>query len=277
MRRAVYLWEQRLPVGMLSLLAGREGIGKSLISQTLPPTDTRAPVRLPRGLAEGRHHRRDGRCLGVCDPAALERPARTLALFSRERHDRRYGSVELSLPDDLPALKPLVEQHDVGLLVLDPIISRLGKKLDTHVDAEVRQALEPLRAFAEALRLSVLGIIHPNKSQTGIPTDPLNSIMGSRAFSAVSRSTLFLQADPEARLYLLHVKNNVGPQAPTLECSIADAVAGFDEAAGSTRAAGHWLGERDPEERWQTLLGELRKKEHKADKPDRLATSGAFS
>jgi hypothetical protein len=182
----------------------------------------------------------------------------------------QYGSVELSLPNDLPELKPLVEQHDVALLLLDPIISRLGSKLDTHVDAEVRQALEPLRAFAEALRLAVLGIIHPNKSQAGIPTDPLNAIMGSRAFSAVSRSTLFLQADPEvARLYLLHIKNNVGPLAPTVECSISDALAGFDETGEEVHAPQvKWLGERNPQERWQTLLHELRKKEQAASAPD---------
>ena len=68
--------------------------------------------------------------------------------------------------------------------------------------------------------------------------------MGSRAFSAVSRSTLFLQADPEiARLYLLHIKNNVGPQAPTLECSISDAVAGLDDAGEEVHAPRvEWLG-----------------------------------
>jgi hypothetical protein len=197
MRRAVYLWQQRLPLGMLSLLAGREGLGKSLLSQTIA-------ADLTRGRLSGCHGGSPKGVIIVATEDAWEyvilprlkaAGADLSRCFRVNVTSTKYGSVEVSLPEDLPALKPLVEQHDVALILLDPIISRLGKKLDTHVDAEVRQALEPLRAFAETLRLSVLGIIHPNKSQTGIPIDPLNAIMGSRAFSAVSRSTLFLQAD----------------------------------------------------------------------------------
>jgi hypothetical protein len=67
----------------------------------------------------------------------------------------------------------------------------------------------------------------------------------------------------------LHIKSNVGPQAPTLEFSISDAIAGFDDAGEEVHAPRiDWLGERDPGERWQTLLHELRKKEQKADAPD---------
>jgi hypothetical protein len=276
MRRAVYLWESRVPVGMLSLLAGREGIGKSLISQTIA-------ADLTRGRLAGCHHTHPKGVIIVATEDAWEyvilprlaaAGADVARCFRVNITTASYGSVELSLPDDLPALTPLVTQHDVALLLLDPIISRLGAKLDTHVDAEVRQALEPLRAFAEALQLAVVGIIHPNKSQPGIPTDPLNMIMGSRAFSAVSRSTLFLQADPEiARLYLLHIKNNVGPPAPTLECAIRDALAGLDEAGADVHAPRvDWLGARDPNERWQTLLDELRRKAQATDAPDSART-----
>jgi hypothetical protein len=279
MRRAIYLFDQRVPVGMLSLLAGREGLGKSLLSQTIA-------ADLTQGRLAGCYRGKPKSVIIVATEDAWEYvivPRLKVAGADASRCFRvnitttKYGSVELSLPDDLPALTPLVKQHDVALLLLDPIISRLGSKLDTHVDAEVRQALEPLRGFAEALRLAVLGIIHPNKSQSGIPTDPLNMIMGSRAFSAVSRSTLFLQADPEdARLYLLHIKNNVGPQAPTLEFSITDALAGFDDAREEVHAPRvDWRGEHDPQERWQNLLQELRSKEQKAKAPDSARVSAA--
>ena len=43
-------------------------------------------------------------------------------------------------------------------------LTRLGATLDTHVDAEVRQALEPLRGFAEALRL------HPDFAEAEVQT-----------------------------------------------------------------------------------------------------------
>jgi len=272
MRRAVYLWDQRLPVGTLALLAGREGFGKSLLSQTVA-------AQLTRGRLKGCYEGQPKGVIVVATEDAWEfvivprlaaAGADLTRCFRVNVTNIKYGPVEVSLPEDLPALKPLIVQGNVALLSLDPIISRLGRKLDTHVDAEVRQALEPLRAFAEGLRLSVLGIIHPNKSQAGIPTDPLNAIMGSRAFSAVSRSTLFVQADPDdTRLYLLHIKNNVGPVAPTIEFSIRDAVAGFDDTREEVHAPQvNWLGERDSHERWQTLLHDLRRKEQSTNAPD---------
>ena len=64
-------------------------------------------------------------------------------------------------------------------------MSRLSDRIDTHRDAEVRLALEPLAALANRAGMSVLGIIHHNKSGS---TDPLQVIMGSRAFTAVARS-----------------------------------------------------------------------------------------
>ena len=65
--------------------------------------------------------------------------------------------------------------------------------LDTHKDAEVRQALEPIVKLADRSSLCVLGLIHVNKSTT---SDPLSALMGSRAFAAVARSVLFVMVDP---------------------------------------------------------------------------------
>ena len=38
---------------------------------------------------------------------------------------------------------------DALLILLDPVMSRIDTKLDTHKDAEVRMALEPLVKLAE--------------------------------------------------------------------------------------------------------------------------------
>jgi len=97
------------------------------------------------------------------------------------------------------------------LLLLDPLMSRLSDRLDTHRDAEVRLALEPLAALANRAHLTVLGIIHHNKSGS---TDPLQVIMGSRAFTAVARSvhTVILDPDDETNRRRLFgtPKNNLG-------------------------------------------------------------------
>lgn len=69
----------------------------------------------------------------------------------------------------------------------------------------------------------MLGLIHVNKSST---TDPLTSLMGSRAFAAVARAVLFVMTDPEdehARL-LGQAKNNLGRMdLPTLSFRVVGA------------------------------------------------------
>lgn len=100
-------------------------------------------------------------------------------------------------------------------------MSRLGD-LDTHRDAEVRQALEPLAALADTARLAVLGLIHHNKSGS---SDPLQLVMGSKAFTAVARSVHTVVPDPddetETRRLFGTPKNNLGrADLPTLSFTI---------------------------------------------------------
>ena len=90
----------------------------------------------------------------------------------------------LTLPADTVTMEAQLREVGAVLLLLDPLMSRLEAALDTHKDSEVRQALEPLTALADRSGVAVLGLIHVNKSRTN---DPLSSLMGSRAFAAVSR------------------------------------------------------------------------------------------
>jgi hypothetical protein len=118
---------------------------------------------------------------------------------------------EISMPQDLHDLEQRAVEVGAALLLLDPLMSRLSDRLDTHRDAEVRLALEPLAALANRAHLTVLGIIHHNKSGS---TDPLQVIMGSRAFTAVARSvhTVILDPDDETNRRRLFgtPKNNLG-------------------------------------------------------------------
>jgi hypothetical protein len=134
------------------------------------------------------------------------------------------GQTSLCLPRDVAALTQAVRDTETVLVLLDPLISRLDGKLDTHKDAEVRQALEPLVRLADDSGAVVLGIIHVNK---GSSRDPLNMVMGSRAFTAVARAVLFVAEDPDdeekVERVLGQVKNNLGrSDLPTLTFAIED-------------------------------------------------------
>jgi len=158
-----------------------------------------------------------------------------------------YGGVDtsVSLPRDLLALEEAVLEVGAALILLDPLMSRLDTKLDSHKDAEVRTALEPLTALANRTSASVLGIIHVNKSTSA---DPLTLVMGSRAFSAVARAVLFVMLDPddENTRLLGQPKNNLGrTDLPSLTFGIESAfVTDTDEGPIWTGRV-NWTGERD--------------------------------
>ncbi len=141
----------------------------------------------------------------------------------------------LSVPRDLHDLEQAARDTGAALLLLDPLMSRLGD-LDTHRDSEVRQALEPLVASAGRTRMAVLGLIHHNKSGS---SDPLQLVMGSKAFTAVARSVHTVVPDPdddtETRRLFGTPKNNLGrTNLPTLSFTIASHPIDTDEGTAWT-------------------------------------------
>lgn len=124
--------------------------------------------------------------------------------------DRPGIAAPLTLPSDTSSLGKEMLRHDVGLLVVDPLVSALNGSIDTHRDREVRSALEPLGQVADQAAAAVLGLVHFGK---GASTDPLSLILGSRAFAATARAVICMARDPEAEdgtVILSQEKNNLG-------------------------------------------------------------------
>jgi len=220
-----WLWEDRIPLGSLALLAGREGIGKSLGAVAIA-------ADLTRGRLPGEH---DGQPRAVIVAATEDSWAHTIVprlmaagadrdlIFRVDVTTAEGVDTGLSLPRDLLAVERAVREVGAALILLDPLMSRLDGQLDTHKDAEVRLALEPLTALADRTGAAVLGLIHLNKSSG---SDPLTLIMASRAFAAVARAVLFVMLDPEDETVRLlgQEKNNLGrTDLPTLTFRIASA------------------------------------------------------
>jgi hypothetical protein len=217
-RAPKWLWDRRIPAGAITLFAGREGIGKSTGAASIV-------ARVTRGTLPGRF---EGTPRGVIIVATEDAWSEVILprlvaagadldlVFRIDAEDK--GAVEtVSVPQDLAELAERCAEYGVALILCDPIMSVINERLDSHKDREVRQALEPLARFAARNTVSVTGLIHVNKSTT---TDPLNSIMGSRAFAAVARSVLYAIVDPDAesedRFLLGHVKSNLGPKQPSI-------------------------------------------------------------
>jgi hypothetical protein len=115
-------------------------------------------------------------------------------------------AVALSLPADNTMLERLVNTHEVAAIVVDPLMSAIGKGIDTHVEREVRSALEPLAALAIRTGCMLLGIAHFNK---GTGTDLNNLITGSGAFKNVARAVLGFAHDEDGGV-MSQTKNSLG-------------------------------------------------------------------
>ncbi len=218
-----WLWRDRVPLGALSLTAGREGIGKSILESTLA-------AEVTCGRLDGLHkgHPKSVIIAATEDswehtivPRLMAAGADLSRVFRVDVITTDLVETSLSLPRDLVALEQEITEHDVALVILDPLMSRLDASLDTHKDSEVRRALEPLVTLADRTGTSVVGLIHVNKASS---TDPLTMLMGSRAFAAVARAVLFVMRDPddEGTRLLGQAKNNLGStDLPTLTFRVA--------------------------------------------------------
>lgn len=251
-RKAVrWLWKERVPVGSLVLLVGREGIGKSTVAYDLAASIT-------RGKLPGDQY---GKPRGVIIVATEDSLESTIAprLDAAGADDELIYQVvaqtpdgmteDLQLPVDIGALSDLVVEQDIALIILDPLTSRLSPGLDTHKDADVRKALEPLTRFTGATGVAVLGLMHVNKGGSG---DPSTSIMGSRAFPAVARAVLFVQVDEdneaEKCAILEVVKSNLGPKGKdNLLFEVQEVQTGFDgeENLPIMSSKVNWMGNTD--------------------------------
>ena len=99
----------------------------------------------------------------------------------------------------------------VDMLVVDPVVSVIGGKVDNGNNAGHREKLQPLVDFGEEMKCAIVGITHFTKGTIG--KDPIDRVTGSLAFGAVARvvfaATKNKSGDPERMLIM--AKNNLAP------------------------------------------------------------------
>jgi putative DNA primase/helicase len=105
----------------------------------------------------------------------------------------------LSFPDDTSELETFIDQHQIGLVVLDPLNAFLADSVRTNTDHSVRRALAPLGRMAERTGVTMLVIRHLTKAGGN---NPLLRGQGSIAFIGAVRAGLLVatkEGDPELR------------------------------------------------------------------------------
>ena len=242
-----WLWQERIALGALTLVGGREGIGKSLTVYTLGAQVTRGQLPgvffgIPRAIIVAAT---EDSWSHTIVPRLMAAGADLDLVYRVDVVTADIVETAISLPRDLPGLEQRIGEVQAALVILDPLLSRLDAALDSHKDQQVRLALEPLVSLAERTSTTIAGLIHVNKSASD---DPLTTLMASRAFAAVARSVLFVMSDPdhEGTRLLGMAKNNLGRMdLPTLSFTIAGVVVAETDEGPVWTGKLEWTGESD--------------------------------
>ena len=237
-RRVEWLWRGRLPLGHVTVLAGDPGEGKSIVTLDLAARLSRGDA-LP-GEARGRPPAES--LLVNCEDNledTLKARLQAMGADVRRVHFldmRAPGAVRPMIPEDLLDVEEWLGLHPTAkLVVFDPLNAFLPLRLDSHKDQDVRQALAPLAALAERFRLSVVLVVHLNKTfQTA---SALYRASGSIGVVAAPRSVLFIGRDQDTRVRAVaQAKPQLGPMPPALSFDTAP----LDEADPDSPAVVKW-------------------------------------
>jgi putative DNA primase/helicase len=212
-----WLWDGFLPAGMLTILGGAPGCGKTTIALSMAAIITRGGA-WPGGM--GRSPIGDV-VVWSGEDAASVLAARLEAMgadMTRVHFIDGVSGLEGEAFDpgrDIPLLEAKLESLPAPLmLILDPIVSAVAG--DSHKGAEVRRSLQPVVTLGQRLGCAVVGVTHFSKGTSG--RDPAERITGSIAFAALARLVLVaakVQAEDEEdtapRRVLVRAKSNIGP------------------------------------------------------------------
>jgi hypothetical protein len=209
----VWAWEDddhgRIPAGSFGLFAGREGTGKSSFLIWLAAKITRG--ELPGSLAGPRgviYVAVEDSWKYTIAPRLIAAGANLDLVYRAEVEEVGDAAASLSLPSDNELLEQAIRSHRVAMVALDPLMSAISDRLDTHVNRQVRQALDPLARIADRTGAVFAGIAHFNKSAG---TDASSLITASGAFKDVARFIFAFAADTEdGTKVITQTKNSLG-------------------------------------------------------------------
>jgi hypothetical protein len=210
-----WLWRNRIPLGMLSLLFGRPGTGKSLFAAHLAAEVSRQ---------------------GDVIFATHEDPLKQVARPRLEAAGAVLERVHFwtpTLPEETHRLQDVILEREAKLVVIDPIAAHLS--VSVYNDQEVRTALTPLAEVAEQTDAAILLLHHPIKNPAA-SAHPLLAVGGSGGGLAGAARVAYLWGqspdDPDERV-LACVKSNLGPEAKPLAFELD--IHEFDDVGGIAR------------------------------------------
>jgi hypothetical protein len=235
MRPIDWVWQGRIALGKHTTIAGEPGVGKSTLLYWIG-----AAVSKGRSWPCGEGNAPSGSViiLSAEDGAEDTIKPRVLAaegddakvhLITATR-DAEGKVSSFTLQQDLLALERMIDEiGNVVLVIIDPISSYLGDRVDGHSNTDIRRVVEPLHEMADRKKVAVLTNSHFSKAGAANKSRASHRFIGSIAFVALPRVAFAVVADPENedRRLVLHVKNNIAKAAPSLAYRLVQCLAGY--------------------------------------------------
>jgi hypothetical protein len=229
--RVTWLWRGWLALGKLSVLDGDPGLGKSAVV-----LDIAARLSTGRPFPDGSEC--EAGAGGVVILSAEDGLADTIKprLEAADADTSRISSLgtvwegkggrrherALSLPEDIPLIEREVRRVEAKLVIVDPLMAFLPKKIDAHKDQDVRRALAPFASMAERTGVALQVVRHLSKSEG---SSPIYRGGGSIGIIGAARMGALVAKDPkdEERRVLAPTKNNLAVHPKSLHYTLEEA------------------------------------------------------
>jgi len=196
MKPVPWLWPGYLPLGATSLFVGDPGNGKTLSGLDLL-------ARITTGAAWPDGAPNTFGCRNAIVLSAEDANEYTI----RPRIEAAGGdcrrifvipadkATKLSLDTHVERLRAAIRQYEPLAVLIDPL-SAYMPGIDTYRDNEVRSSLAGFVALLDEASVAAIAVVHMSKN---IERNAMQRVLGSTAFTALSRATFMISPDPDAR------------------------------------------------------------------------------
>jgi len=207
-REVKWLVPERIPRGVITLIGGDGGSGKTTIVCGIVAALTREGGR----FFDGSINEKPRRVLFISSEDA---PELLVAKLMAAKADlslievyRSADGLMFDLERDLEELRRKCIAQKIGVMVFDTLQTFLGERTDANSPAKVKKALWPLAAMLEQTGRTVLAIEHLNKNAKAAAH---HRFSGSQAFVNVARAAFLVGRDEDGSNFIGQTKNNYGP------------------------------------------------------------------